>query len=247
MSETIAVMCAGCGAPGERELVDHGGPFGEFVNSLPWHCPPCAERLEAEEAAAEQREQDRQAHVRLDTRSSIPQALRRDLSSLEVTPRNAQALDAARAWSLGELPGLLLTGPVGTGKTSIAAAAAWERNLRYGVVWTSVPVMLAKALAAFDDEDRAEAMRAITGVGSLVLDDLDKVKPSEWAATQLFAAIDSRYAQGAPLLVTTNLTLDQLADKLGVDFGDAIASRLAEYCRTVVIDGPDRRLAGASS
>lgn len=240
MSSLMEVTCE-CGTVGERQVAL--GKIGEALNMFGWVCPACSERLEQEEAIAG----DRKRVASRERFSTVPAALRRDIADLQVTPRNTEALRRAREWADGEISGLLLTGPVGVGKTSIAAAAVWERQLRRPALWASVPVMLANALRAFDDEQRAAAMDAITGIGALALDDLDKVKPSEWAAAQLFAAIDSRYAAGRGLLVTMNLTPDELATKLGVDFGEAIASRLVEYCAVVVIDGADRRLQVPSS
>jgi DNA replication protein DnaC len=105
-------------------------------------------------------------------------------------------------------------------------------------------VVVQDMLRAFGDEDRAAAVDAITGRGGLVLDDLDKVKPSEWACAQLLAAIDSRVQDDRSLLVTMNVTLGQLAEKLGPGWGDAIASRLAGYCEIVAVGGEDRRLNG---
>ncbi len=231
----MSVTCE-CGAIGERELAT--GRLGELLNGLGWICQACTERMEREEAEKAVRER----FASRARTSSVPRELRRSLDELQVTARNTEALAKARAWVAGELRGLLLTGPVGTGKTSIAAAAAWERQLHRPALWASVPIMLAHALRAFDDLEREGAMQAITGKGTLALDDLDKVKPSEWAAAQLFAAIDSRVAAGRPLLVTTNLTPSALAAKIGGDFGEAIASRLVGYCDVVCVGGDDRRL-----
>lgn len=232
---TMNVSCE-CGAVSEREIATGFG--ADFLNSSPYVCPDCIERREREEQVAELREQ----RERRDRHSTVPLALRRDLAELTATARNAKAIEMARAWRDGELTGLLLTGPVGTGKTSIAAAAVWERQLTRKAVWASVPVMLANALRAFDDADRAASVDVITRAGALSLDDLDKVKPSEWAAAQLFAAIDTRVAAGQPLLATMNLSPGALGAKLGEEFGEAIASRLIGYCDIVVVDGDDWRL-----
>lgn len=71
----------------------------------------------------------------------------------------------------------------------------------------------------------------------LVLDDIDKVAPSDFTLDLLFEAIDERVNSGTALLVTTNLHYPDLEDR----FGEPIASRLAGYCKAHRLDGPDRR------
>lgn len=154
-----------------------------------------------------------------------------------------KALPAIMEWAEGSSSkGLLLFGEVGTGKTWLAAAAV-NKWLEHGPIrWCSVPVLLAQVGQAFGDEDRAKAISVLTGKGPLVLDDLDKVVPRDYALSQLFTAIDARYAAGAPLLVTTNKSPGELARRFGDEFGDPIASRLVGHCKVLEIDGPDRRL-----
>ena len=175
--------------------------------------------------------------------ATLPAALRRDFDALVCDEANRAALRSAWLWSEGALPGLMLTGEVGTGKTTIAAAAAMRLMQRRAVAWASVPVLLANLTTSFSDSERAASVRVLTGRGPLVLDDL-RVRPSPWAAEQLFAAVDGRYAAGAPLLVTTNLDPDEIAERFG-DYGEAVATRLIEYCEAVHVGGQNRRLAHA--
>jgi DNA replication protein DnaC len=77
----------------------------------------------------------------------------------------------------------------------------------------------------------------------LVLDDLDKTRPTPVAAEQLFLAIDHRIENRVPLAVTTNLSLAEIATRYEQPFGEAIASRLAGYCARHTITGVDRRMA----
>lgn len=145
---------------------------------------------------------------------------------------------AAREWAKGERNGLVLTGEVGVGKTYLAGCATWEMLKRRSVSWVSVAALMTRLKASFDDEDRARSIYVVQGEGPLVLDDLDKANPTEFGKEILFAAIDQRIIHGSPLLVTTNLPMGALADRMG----DPIASRLAGL-KPIEMVGTDRRLA----
>jgi DNA replication protein DnaC len=136
----------------------------------------------------------------------------------------------------------VVAGSVGVGKTWLVAAAAWALTEREPLRWFYVPTLFQRLALQFADDSREEALRALAGSQALVLDDLDKVRATEFAAGQLLGAIDTRVTGGAALLVTTNLGLDALADKFPDEYGYAIASRLAGYCEAFAIDGQDRRL-----
>jgi DNA replication protein DnaC len=155
------------------------------------------------------------------------------------------AIVAAINWANAapkEARGLYLWGPSGTGKTRVAATAAWHRMTAGGhsLRWVSVAVLLARLEGSFSDNDRQRLVGLLTGDGPIVLDDIDKVNPSEDKRAKLFAAIDTRVVAGVPMLITGNLSPAKLESKLG----EAIASRLLGYClgRTFQMDGPDRRM-----
>jgi DNA replication protein DnaC len=251
-SMTQTTACRECGAPCTREIpASLKESFRRILESVPPLCQECSQRVEAEASAAERQraqwELERQADeraLRVAIRrqdAGIPLRLR-DLSWTDVADTATGPLAAARAWANGELPGLLLAGPVGVGKTWLAATAAWDRLERRSVRWFSVPVLLAALSLSFDDDRQADAVDALIGQGALVLDDLDKARPSQYAAEQLFCAIDSRMNAGDPLLVTTNLGLGELASKFPQPHGEAIASRLAGYCEAFAMQGHDRRV-----
>ena len=139
-------------------------------------------------------------------------------------------------------PFLLLTGNRGTGKTHLANGAlrdVWQRQGKVGVFW-NVQDLLERYKAAFD-EDRAtetpdEINRALDRSPLLVLDDFGAHRSTEWADSLLYRLIDYRYANGCPLIITTNAPLLQLPAR--------VLSRLkdAEVSITVQFDGPDNRL-----
>jgi DNA replication protein DnaC len=143
-------------------------------------------------------------------------------------------------WARGEIHHLLLCGPVGAGKTGLAASAVRERCERAATTWVSVPKMLANLTARFGDEDRAIALSAMTGHGAIVLDDLDKMRAGPTAAANIFAAIDGRVQSGAQILVTANKTPAQIASAIGDDFGAAIGDRLRAFT-VVEVGGRSQR------
>lgn len=199
----------------------------------------CRECCEADERAAEQAQsaQERDKRVRGSMMPRALQGMRWDV--IDDRGDRGKAIEAAKAWATAIKPrGLCLFGDTGVGKTRIAATAAWARLERFALRWVSVPVLMAQVGAGFSDEGRREAIATIAGAGPLVLDDLDKVNPSEWSRQQLFAAIDSRIAADAPLLITTNLPPSQLGEK----FGEPVASRIVGSCDVISLHGEDRRL-----
>lgn len=72
----------------------------------------------------------------------------------------------------------------------------------------------------------------------LILDDLGAEKTSEWSIQTLYSIVDRRYRDVMQTLITSNLTLDEIAVKVG----DRIASRIAGMCKVVEVKGRDRRL-----
>lgn len=235
--------CSDCGAQVERSLDGLPPKLREMLARTPFCCADCVaaeEQQEREQEAERQRQRDEEAHHRRIRASGLPDTLH-DITALDRDALRADAIDAARAWATGEPHGLLLHGPVGTGKTRLAAAAAWALLARRSLRWYSVPVLLARLGAGFETPQRDQALDALTGTHALVLDDLDKARPTEYGGEQIFLAIDSRLAAGVPLLATSNRTVDELAKRWPEPYGEAIASRLTGYCQVCEVGGDDRR------
>lgn len=220
-------VCADCGEPFETTIIvtarsEIGGGS---------QCEACVEaedRRRAEQEAADKR----QERV---MRSGMPSAFRRIGFDGFAFPA---AVEAAQAWA-ADGGGLCLHGAVGVGKTRLAAAACNLRLEHAAVRWVSVARLMTQIRSSFTDDARYEATRIITGRGGIVLDDLDKVNPTDYGREILFAAIDGRIEAGAALLVTTNLPPSQIGERLG----DPIMSRIAGYCDVLEMTGPDRRVA----
>jgi len=142
--------------------------------------------------------------------------------------------------------GLLFTGPVGTGKTHLAAAIANKliENL-YSVAFGNVTdiVTLIKSTYRKDSElTEGEVVKAFTDDTDIfIIDDLGKEHSSPNTSTVLYQIINRLYENEKPIVVTTNFSSATLCKKLN-ERGEAIVSRLAEMCEFIKVTGPDWRL-----
>lgn len=239
--ETVTRTCRDCGGEFAVQVPDGDSWIARKVRALAAVCDECVDRSDA--ADAEREAQDRADRDRRRLAATGLPAVFHDLDLAVLDPgHNGAAHGAARRWADGSLRGLVLTGNVGVGKTTLAAAAMLAHLDRARVQWVSVPSLIAQAFG--DDDAKAQVAATLTGRRALVLDDIDKVKPGEWVASQLFAAIDNRVTAGTGLLVTTNVAVPDLGRRFGGEFGLAIASRLADrrFCEAHEMRGSDRRL-----
>lgn len=218
--------CKRCKAKIEFErALFHGKEIG-----TPSVCDSCGVELDLEEErnALEARRQARIA------RSRLP-------GPLQGIPLPETSLGhLAGLWARGGLdkPGLCLEGAVGVGKTYLAAAACWERMRLKGCLWVPISQLFVQLRGGFGP-GREAASNAVLGSSAIVFDDLDKANPTDYAREVIFAAVDKRIEVGAPILVTSNLGLEEVEEK----YGDAIASRLLGHCEVIHMTGRDRRLA----
>lgn len=136
-------------------------------------------------------------------------------------------------------PSLTLLGPTGTGKTHQAygamnALAASGVRLRWEM--STAADIYARLRPRHGIDSEAE-FRTIATAPLLVIDDLGAAKDSEWTEEINYRLINHRYERVLPTLITSNVPVAQLKDKLG----ERVASRLREMTSRVVLEGPDRR------
>ena len=136
--------------------------------------------------------------------------------------------------------GLLLWGPVGTGKSFIAGCIA------NALLDQGVPVMMtnfARLLNRLTDMyagDRNAYIDSFNSFPLLIIDDLGVERNSEFAREQVFSVIDSRYRSQLPMIVTTNLTPEQMRNP--EDLARArIYDRVLERCTPIRVDSQNIR------
>lgn len=241
-------QCA-CGAEVTRPAGE--GKFAAFIDRMPFVCAACIEQAEAMDQERE-RDFEHDQRIRREQARRVQSGIPDLLADLRLDQlADSREVFEARDWlrraadpDSAKRRGLLLTGPVGVGKTHLAAAAAGSLLEHRPVRWLTGPLLLARLGTGIGTREHDDIIGLLLGRTALVVDDLDKVRATEYGAEQIFTAVDSRVTEGVPLLVTTNLELDELAERWPDPFGEAIASRLAGYCERVHMDGPDRRMEG---
>lgn len=135
--------------------------------------------------------------------------------------------------------GLLLYGPVGTGKTHAAACIANELiNQGRPCLVTNFARITNTLQGMFDGKQRY--LDDFNRLDLLVIDDLAAERDTSYMSEMIFNIIDSRYRSGKPLIVTSNLTQAELTAPTSVD-KERIYSRLLEMCVPVEVKGADRR------
>ena len=139
--------------------------------------------------------------------------------------------------------GYLLWGMAGTGKSYFAgciANALMEHEI--SVCMTNFSLILNDLTASY--KDRNEYIARLCSFPLLILDDFGMERGTEYGLEQVYNVIDSRYRSGKPLIVTTNLTLEELQNP--EDTAHArIYDRLTEMCTPVRITGENFRKAKA--
>lgn len=143
------------------------------------------------------------------------------------------------AVDLAEAPSLLLLGATGAGKTYQAYGALRAAVLAHPrASWaTTTYADFTAALRPRPKVDTEAEMDRFRSVDLLLVDDLAAAKSSEWVEEVTYRLVNGRYEDMRPSIFTSNLALAELKEAIG----DRVASRLAETCVRVVLDGPDRR------
>ncbi len=149
-----------------------------------------------------------------------------------------RACNQARVFAQSLTGWLLLQGKNGCGKTHLAAAIANQAvNTGVPTLFITVPDLLDSLRFAYQDPEATfeERFEDIRSSPLLVLDDFGTQNATPWAQEKLFQILNYRYINHLPTVITTNLDLRDIENR--------IRSRLEDpdLVTNVTIQAPDYR------
>lgn len=239
-------MCGKCNTPKQGRYVV---PFGTGIVEPFFDCDCERERKEKEEAlirAAKEKAERMERIAKLRVNGIHDENIRTWTFENADETKNPELLKKARKYfeQWDEMYenniGLLLFGNVGTGKTYGAACIA------NALIDIGIPVLMTKFtkilkdLTGFSVDNKNEYIRSLNNYELLVIDDLGVERESDFALEQVFDVIDSRYMNGQPLIVTTNLSIEDLRNPKDMKY-KRIYDRVLEMTIPVKVDGVSLR------
>ena len=150
--------------------------------------------------------------------------------------------------------GAFFYGKYGVGKTMLAAIIANESVKRSrDVIFSKVPDLLRNVRATFNPKSEVketDILERIYKIPVLILDDVKRERGKRFVSDTLFDIIDYRYNAGLQTIMTSNGTLEQIADALNnptdtngepVENGSRIYDRCKVMMPPIEIKGESRR------
>ncbi len=160
-----------------------------------------------------------------------------------------------------ENAGLLLTGPIGCGKTHLAVGIAKELIAQKSAscLFYDYRELLKEIQNSYNASVQAtemEVLRPVFESEVLVLDELGAAKPTEWVWDTVSHILNTRYNDKRTTIITTNYkdlppagaapetqtSRSAREETLGDRIGERMRSRLHEMCRVVRVEGDDFRM-----
>ena len=227
------LVCGNCGTPRECRM--------EFFGELKTMGCACKCRDDAyNKAEQERKEEQRRLRIQRMRVEGIQDDSLRGVSFADADDSDTMRKCKAFVEHWGEIyaqnMGLLMTGPVGTGKTFAAACIAnalIERGVP--VLMTSFPVILGTS-----KYDLNEVIRQAQEYDLIIVDDLGAERDTDYSLEIMFQFVDARYRSGKPMIVTTNLSPQEMRKTTSLALS-RIYDRVLEMCLPMVFTGGSRR------
>lgn len=134
--------------------------------------------------------------------------------------------------------GLILFGDCGTGKT-FAAACVVNALIDQGrpCLMTNFSRVANTLSGTFDKQEYLDSLNAYD---LIVLDDLGAERSTSYMTEVVYNIIDARYRAGLPMIITTNLSGNDLLHPRDIA-EQRVFNRILERCFPLEVRGPDRR------
>lgn len=234
------LYCGKCHMPKEAYFPDRKIHFG--LDRHPSECRCQKEEREKREAEEEEHrhrmEVERLKSVGLPDRAMLKWTFGEDNGKnhqMNIARTYVEKWDQVRMNNVG----LLLWGKVGTGKSFFAGCIANElMNREIPVCMTNFGTILNDL--SMNREGKNEYIAWLCRFSLLILDDFGMERGTEYGLEQVYNVIDSRYRSGRPLIVTTNLALDELQNP-GDTAHTRIYDRVLSMCCPVCFTGVNFR------
>ena len=222
--------CGVCREPKQKRLVIPIGDLGERIVRVQCRCD--RERY-AEEERQRKLQEDRERISRLRHLSLMDEKVRDStFENFQINEENARPLKLCKRYATAfdemvtKNQGLLFWGNPGTGKTFAAACIAnYLLDRLQPVVMTSFVKLISELQTNRDGEDEESIIRRMNRASLLI--------------------IDSRYRARKPMLLTTNLSLQQMQSTQDIRYG-RIYDRVFEVCYPVEFKGQSWRYVEAA-
>ncbi|MDD5454544.1 MAG: ATP-binding protein [Candidatus Ratteibacteria bacterium] len=149
--------------------------------------------------------------------------------------------------------GLYIYGPYGCGKTHLAIGILKELRVNYAfnrpceeLKFITTPELLLELRGAATQKSTERTLiLKYSRYDYLFLDDMGAEKTSDFSLSCLYQILNYRYNNLKPIIITSNLNLDELSKKLSSkdeDNPQRIASRIVGLCWQIQIKMPDYRI-----
>lgn len=232
------LMCGNCNT--RKQCVVE--VFGK--KRMPYCLCKCAqEKAEAEKAELER--QKRMERINELRNMGFPDVEMKNWTFLNDDQANAHVSEIARRYvanfpkMLEKGKGLLFHGNVGSGKTYIAACIANALiDKGYPCLVTNFPRLINTISGMY--EGKQQYIDGLNKFDLLVIDDLAAERDTEYMNETVQNIIDNRYRCGKPLIVTTNLSIEEIKHPSDIK-KQRTYSRLTEMCFYVQLISKDRR------
>lgn len=206
----------------------------------------CDRERQAEEERIKKAQEDMEAIQRLRKLSLMDEKFRNStFDGFETNKYNEKNLKLCRRYATAfdkmveKNQGLIMWGNVGTGKSFAAACIAnYLLDQKVPVMMTSLVKILEQIQP--NPESESEVIAKMNRAKLVIFDDLGAERSTDYALEKVYNIIDSRYRKNLPMILTTNLTIEEMQQETDMRY-KRIYDRIFEVCYPMQFTGPSWR------